>query len=424
MKTLIRHGTVIDPSRNLQQPQDLLIEEGIICQQGPDLPSDNADNIVDAQGQWVTPGLVDVHTHLRDPGFEYKEDIISGTRAAAAGGFTRLSCMPNTYPLHDSQALTRYMVEKARSQGFAHLHPVGCITRGQKGQALTEMGDMLEAGCCAFSDDGLPVDNGDVLRRAMEYASGFDALIVTHSEDQGLAGTGVMNEGWLATEMGLTGIPWVTESAAVAREVMLAEFTGARLHICHISCGQTLDVIKAAKARGVQVTCEVTPHHFTLTEEAVRGYDTNAKMGPPLRSEEDRRLLQQGLADGSIDLIASDHAPHHIDDKNLEFNLAANGLVGLETSLGLTLRLVDEGLLTPLRAIELLSTAPCRTWRLPGGSLENGSIADITVIDPQKPWTVDPQQFYSKARNTPFSGWQLPGKATVTMCQGVITHQE
>jgi len=423
MKTVIKNGHVIDPSQDLDGRFDLIVEDGCIVELGENLPAEDADEVIDADGLLVTPGLIDIHVHLRDPGFEYKEDIVSGTRSAAAGGFTSVACMPNTKPVNDNKATTLYMINKAQLEGFANVFPICTITKGQKGTALVEMGDLKQAGCVGFSDDGLNVESGDVLRRAMEYASGFDMPIIAHAEDEGIKCGGVMNEGRVATELGLAGNPWVAEASTVARDLMLAELTGARLHVCHISTRRTVELIREAKARGVKVTCEVTPHHFTLTEEAVRGYDVNAKMGPPLRTADDVKAMKEGLADGTIDAIATDHAPHHVDDKNVEFNVAANGLVGLETALPLALNLVKEGVLTLNQAICCLTTCPASVMRIPRGTLAKGTAADITLIDPDYQWTLDATQMKTKARNTPFDGWELTGAAMMTMCAGKITFQ-
>jgi len=423
MKVLIKNGHVVDPSQNIDAKLDVLIEDGCIAQLAPQIDANGIDDVINAQGLLVTPGLVDIHVHLRDPGQEYKEDIVTGTKSAAAGGFTSVVCMPNTVPVNDNKAITTYMINKARSEGSANVFPICSITKEQKGKSLVEMGDLKLAGCVGFSDDGLNVDCGEVLRRAMEYATGFGMPIIAHAEDEAIKAGGVMNEGRVATELGLVGNPWVAEASTIARDLMLAELTGAHLHVCHISTRRSVELIRDAKQRGVNVTCEVTPHHFTLTEEAVRGYDVNAKMGPPLRTADDVAAMKEGLADGTIDAIATDHAPHHIDDKNVEFSVAANGLVGLETALPLTLRLVEEKIITLSEAINCLSTKAAQALNIPRGTLQSGVPADVAIIDPEYEWTVDAAKLYTKARNTPFDGWEMVGAAIMTLRDGEITYE-
>ncbi|OQY20631.1 MAG: dihydroorotase [Desulfobacteraceae bacterium 4572_35.1] len=423
MKILIKNGRVIDPSQDLDANMDLLIEHGCIAKLAENIDPNGIEDVIDADGLVVTPGLVDIHVHLRDPGQEYKEDILTGTKAAAAGGFTSVACMPNTVPVNDNKAITGYIINKARYEGSANVFPICSITKGQKGESLVEMGDLKLAGCVGFSDDGLNVECGDVLRRAMEYANAFGMPIIAHAEDEAIKSGGVMNEGRVATELGLLGNPWVAEASTIARDLMLAELTGARLHVCHISTRRSLELIRNAKERGVKVTCEVTPHHFTLTEEAVRGYNVNAKMGPPLRSADDVAAMKEGLADGTIDAIATDHAPHHIDDKNVEFNVAANGLIGLETSLPLTLRLVEEKILSINEAISCLSDKAAKALNIPRGTLKIGEPGDVAIIDPEYEWTVDVTASYSKARNTPFDDWEMKGAAMMTLRDGRITFE-
>ncbi len=422
MKILIKGGRVLDPAHDVDETLDLLIEDGKIRNIEKSLAADGAETI-DARGKLVVPGLIDIHVHLRDPGYEYKEDIVSGTRAAVAGGFTSVACMPNTNPVNDNKAVSQYIRRKAQEEGFANVYPVGSITKGLKGETLTEMGELKEAGCLALSDDGRPVASGEIMRRAMEYAKPFGLTIISHAEELSLVGEGVMNEGFVATELGLKGIPWVAEDAAVARDVMLCEFTGARLHVAHVSTRGAVEIVRAAKKRGVPVTCEATPHHFTLTDEAVRGYDTNAKMNPPLRSAEDVAAIRAGLADGTIDAIATDHAPHHYDEKNVEFNIAMNGVVGLDTALALTLRLVEDGVLSLHDALARLTIGPARALGISRGTLEVGMPADITVIDPELKWTVEPDKLASKSKNTPFDGWKLKGAATHTIVGGKLAFQ-
>jgi dihydroorotase len=419
MKILIKGGRVLDPAHDVDATLDLLIEDGRITKIDKGIKAEGAE-VIDAKGKLVTPGLIDIHVHLRDPGYEYKEDIATGTRAAVIGGFTSVACMPNTNPVNDNKTVTLYILAKARESGMANVFPVGSITRGLKGEILSEMGELKEAGCLALSDDGKPVGNGEMMRNAMEYARPFGLTLISHAEDLSLVGTGVMNEGFVATELGLKGIPWVAEDAAVARDVMLAEFTGCRLHVAHLSTRGAVEIVRAAKKRGVPVTCEATPHHFTLTDEAVRGYNTNAKMNPPLRSAEDVEAIRRGLADGTIDAIATDHAPHHYDEKNVEFNIAHNGIVGLETALPLTLRLVDDGVLTFGEAIALLTCGPAKALGIPRGTLEVGCVADVTVIDPELKWTLVASALSSKSKNTPFDGWKMKGAATHTLVDGRI----
>jgi len=328
--------------------------------------------------------------------------------------------MPNTKPVIDDKSVALYVRRKAEEQGSCRVYPVGSITKGQKGETLTEMGELMEAGCPAMSDDGMPVRNGEVMRRALEYAGPFGAVVISHAEDLSLVGDGVMNDGFVATELGLKGIPWVAEDAMVARDVMLSEFTGARLHIAHVSTKGAVDIVRQAKKRGVPVTCEATPHHFTLTEEAVRGYNTNAKMNPPLRTADHVDAVRTGLADGTIDTIATDHAPHHFDEKNVEFNIALNGIVGLETALPLTLKLVSDGVLSLQEAVSRLTIGPARALNLRGGTLEVGRPADVTVVDPEFDWTLDAKRLVSKSSNTPFDGWKLKGIATHTLVDGKI----
>ncbi|OHB30438.1 MAG: dihydroorotase [Desulfuromonadaceae bacterium GWC2_58_13] len=422
MSILIKGGRVIDPAIGIDDTLDLLINDGKIAKTGKNLDAAGAE-VIDAAGKLVTPGLIDIHVHLRDPGYEYKEDIVSGTRAAAAGGFTSVACMPNTNPVNDNKAVTLYIRNKAREEGSVNVFPIGSITKGLKGETLSEMGDLKDAGCIALSDDGKPVVNGEIMRRALEYAKPFGLVLISHAEELSLVGEGVMNDGFVATELGLKGIPWVAEDAATARDVMLAEFTGSRLHVAHVSTKGSVEIVRAAKKRGVKVTCEATPHHFTLTDEAVRGYDTNAKMNPPLRSAEDVAAVRQGLADGTIDVIATDHAPHHIDEKNVEFNVAMNGIVGLETALPLSLRLVAEGVLSLGDMLAKLTCAPARTLGIPRGTLESGAPADVTIIDPERSWTVEAAKLNSKSKNTPFDGWEMKGVAVCTIVGGKVVHQ-
>lgn len=417
MKTLIKSGRVIDPANNIDEKLDILIVDGKIAELAANIDAGDAE-IINAAGLLVTPGLVDMHVHLRDPGLEYKEDIISGTRAAAVGGVTSVACMPNTSPVNDNLAVTKYIISKAQEQGSANVYPIGCITKGLKGEILAEMGELKEGGCVAFSDDGLPVKDGEMMRRALEYANTFGAPIISHAEDLSLVSGGSMNEGPVSTELGLKGIPWVAEDAMTARDIMLAEFTGTHLHIAHVSTKGSVELVRSAKGRGVRVTCEATPHHFTLTDDAVRGYDTNAKMNPPLRTQEDVAAVCTGLADGTIDAIATDHAPHHIDEKNVEFAIAMNGIIGLETLLPLTLRLVGDKVLSLTQAIALMTCRPAGILGIDRGTLLVGAVADVTLINPNKEWTLNQDKLQSKSKNTPFAGQKLKGYAVKTLLGG------
>jgi dihydroorotase len=423
MELLIQGGRVIDPAQQIDENLDIRIENGTIKELGKKLAAGKSCEVIDASGLIVTPGLIDMHVHLRDPGLEYKEDIVTGTRAAAAGGFTSVACMPNTSPVNDNKAVTTYIIAKAQAEGFVNVFPVGSITQGSKGEKLAEMGDLKEAGCVAVSDDGRPLCNPELMRRALEYAKGMEILLISHAEDLDLAEGGLMNDGFTATELGLKGIPWVAEDAATARDVFLAEFTNSPIHIAHVSTKGAVQIIRDAKARGVKVTCETAPHYFTLTEDAVRGYNSNAKMNPPLRTSEDVAAIKAGLADGTIDAIATDHAPHHNDEKDVEFALASNGIIGLETSLPLSLTLVQEKVLDLPTLIGKLSLNPARILGLNRGTLETGAIADLTIIDPEREWTVDAAKLASKSKNSPYLGTTLKGQAAYTIVGGKIVHK-
>ena len=423
MNLLIVGGRLIDPSQGIDETMDILIADGVVLELGHGLTAPEGTQTIDAAGLLVTPGLIDMHVHLRDPGLEYKEDIATGSRSAAAGGFTSIACMPNTSPVIDNKAVTSYIVNKARNEAVVNVFPIGSITKGSKGESLAEMGELKEAGCVAVSDDGKPVDNAELMRRALEYAKGVGITVISHSEEMSLVGEGVMNEGFTSTELGLKGIPWAAEDIAVAREVYLAEFTGAPVHIAHISTVGSARIIRNAKARGVQVTCETAPHYFTLTDEAVLGYNTNAKMNPPLRSAGDVAAMKAGLADGTIDAIATDHAPHHPDEKDVEFNIALNGIVGLETSLPLSLKLVEEGCLDYKALVSVMSCNPAKILGLERGTLKPGAVADVTIIDPLKQWVVSAEKMESKSKNSPFLGWEMKGAAAYTIVKGQVVHQ-
>lgn len=418
MKILIKNGHIIDPANRLDEKLDLLISDGRIAKIGkPGSLSPNGSQAIDAAGKLIVPGLIDMHVHLREPGFEYKETISTGTAAAKAGGFTSVCCMPNTNPVNDSQSITDFILSQAR-EASARVFPIGAITKGLQGEQLAEMGELHQAGCVAVSDDGRPLMNASLMRRAMEYSRIFDTLVISHCEDSTLSEKGVMNEGSVSTELGLRGIPRAAEDVMTGRDIMLAGLTGCRLHIAHVSTVGAVNLVREAKKRGIRVTAETCPHYFALTDEAVRGYDTMAKMNPPLRTAEDVAAIKQGLKDGTIDVIATDHAPHGMDEKSGEFDHAPFGIVGLETALGLTLKLVDEGVLSLSEAIRKLSVNPASVLKILKGTLSSGADADITIIEPVQEWTVDASQFKSRARNTPFNGWILKGRAVQTIVGG------
>ncbi|MDE3243112.1 MAG: dihydroorotase [Nitrospirota bacterium] len=427
MTTLITGGRVIDPGR-LNGPAEVLIEQGKIAAVGQNLLAatgkDTASvTVIDATGKLVLPGFVDLHVHFREPGFEYKETIATGSASAVAGGFTSVCCMPNTNPVNDSQSVTEFILEKARAAGNCAVFPVGAITKGSEGKELAEIGDLRRAGCVAISDDGRPVMNSLVMRRAMEYALAFDLPVIDHCEDLHLSEGGCMNEGLVSTELGLAGIPAAAEDVMVARNIALAELTGARLHLAHVSTAGSVRMVREAKARGIRVTAEACPHHFSLTEEAVRGFDTLAKMNPPLRAWQDVQAIKEGLTDGTIDAIATDHAPHAVQDKQREFADAPFGIVGLETALPLTLALVEEGLLSLEQAVAKLTTEPAKAFSLAKGSLAPGADADLVLVDQQQSWEVDPSRFRSKSKNTPFAGWKVKGRVIRTVVGGRTVYE-
>ena len=427
MRILIKGGTVIDPGR-VNGLADVLIEDGKIVAVGAQVGSvsrgkENGVTVLDATGKVVMPGLVDLHCHLREPGFEYKETVKTGTASAVAGGFTSVCCMPNTNPINDNQAVTEFILERAQAAGNARVFPIGAITKGSEGKELAEIGDLRRAGCIAISDDGRPVMNSLVMRRAMEYAKAFDLPVVDHCEDLELAEGGCMNEGIVSTQLGLAGIPAAAEEVMVARDLALAELTGAHLHLAHLSTAGSVRLVREAKARGVRVTAEACPHHFTLTEEAVRGYNTQAKMNPPLRTWQDVEAVREGLRDGTIDVIATDHAPHAVQEKQLEFAMAPFGIVGLETALPLTLGLVEEGILSLEAAVAKLTAKPAKLFRLNKGTLAAGTEADVIVVDLNQGWEVDPDRLRSHSRNTPFAGWKMKGRVVTTLVGGRVVYQ-
>jgi dihydroorotase len=443
---LLRGGRVVDPSQGLDAVRDLLLSDGKVARVAPsgsldgDLPE--GTEVVECAGLVVTPGLVDVHVHLREPGGEHKETIASGARAAAAGGFTAICAMPNTDPVIDSPATVGFVAAAGRAAGAARVYPVGALSMGQKGERLTEIGELVEAGAVGITDDGLPVMDSGLMRRALEYTLAFDIPVADHAEDVGLSRGGVMNEGAVSARLGLRGKPNAAEDVHVARDLVVAELTGGHIHLQHVSTRHGVELIRQAKARGVRVTAEATPHHLLLTDEAVKGYDTNAKMNPPLRTEADRLAVVEGFLDGTLDTLATDHAPHHYDEKEQAFDDAPFGIVGLETVVGLILtHFVHEhgehgehgehdehaedgedarhpGTMDLSTFVERASVAPARAFHLPGGTLAEGSPADVTVLDLDHRWTVDPTRFLSMSRNTPFTGWKLRGRAVRTIVGG------
>jgi dihydroorotase len=420
---LLRGGRVIDPSRGMDQTADLLIQDGKIAGIGAGLGAPDGAVVRELRGAIVAPGLVDLHVHLREPGNEDVETIATGARAAAAGGFTAVCAMPNTDPVTDNQAAVGFIVRQSLRAGSTRVHPIGAISVGQKGEQLAEFGELVGAGAVAVSDDGRPVASGHLMRTALEYARTFGIPVADHCEEPTLARGGVMHEGLVATRMGLKGIPTAAEEIMVARDLLLAELVGGRIHLCHMSTRGSVELIRRAKQRGVQVTAEVTPHHFTLTDHACEGYDTNAKMNPPLREEADVAALRAGLKEGVIDCIASDHAPHAYDAKEAAFDDAPFGIVGLETAFGIAYsELVQGKVITLPELLARMSTIPARAFRLSGGTLQSGAPADVVVLDIGTPWTVDPARFYSKSRNSPFTGRSLSGRAVLTLVEGEIVH--
>ena len=427
MKLLLKGGRVVDPATGTDGDFDVLVEDGAIARVAKSLPADGAQ-VFDMKPGWIAvPGLIDMHVHLREPGQEHKETIATGVRAAVAGGFTAVACMPNTDPVNDHPGITRLILERAAAANLARVYPIGAVSIGSRGEQLAELGAQAAAGCVAFTDDGRPVMPALLMRRALEYASMLDVPIIDHCEDPSLKGDGVAHEGFHAARLGLRGIPAVAESIMVERGVALAELTGGRFHVAHMSVRQSLRAVRDGKARGVKVTSEVAPHHFVLTDDALESpvrYDTNVKMNPPLREAADRDAMIDGIADGTVDVIATDHAPHHADEKLVEFDRAPFGIVGLETCVPLVFeRLVRTGRIGVRRAIELLSTNPARILKLPGGSLAEGRPADITVLDPDAAVEVRAAALLSKSKNTPFDGWNLKGAAAATIVGGRIVYQ-
>ncbi len=421
---LIRGGRVLDPSRGADEVSDLLLADGKVEALGRDLGRPEGATIVEAAGMVVAPGLIDLHVHLREPGQEDLETVASGAMAAAAGGFSAVCAMPNTDPVTDNQAAVGFIVSQAQRAGKARVYPIGAVSLGQKGQQLAEFGELVGAGAVAVSDDGKPVVSSHLMRTALEYARTFSIPVADHCEDPTLSAGGAMHEGLVSTRLGLKGIPAAAEEIMVARDILLAELTGGQVHLCHMSTRGSVELIRRAKEKGLRVTAEACPHHFSLTHEACEGYDTNAKMNPPLREPEDREAIRQGLRDGTIDVICTDHAPHHYDAKEREFDDAPNGIIGLETALGLAVtELVETGLLSLAVLVERMSVAPAKIFNLPGGSLSRGSPADVVVFDPKARWVVRPEEFFSKSRNTPFAGRELRGRAIATIVRGQVVFQ-
>jgi dihydroorotase len=421
---LLKGGRVIDPSRNADDIADVLLEDGRIAAVGRNIVGPDGVEVHDVSGRVVAPGLVDVHVHLREPGQEDLETIATGSASAVAGGFTSICAMPNTDPVCDNQGVVGFVIAQAQRAAKARVYPIGAVTLGQKGQQLAEFGELVGAGAVAVSDDGKPVATAHMMRTALEYAKTFGIPVADHCEDMSLATGGSMHEGIVSTRLGLKGIPAAAEEVMVARDILLAELTGGHVHLCHMSTRGSVELIRRAKDRGIRVTAEACPHHFSLTHEACVGYNTNAKMNPPLREAEDVEAIREGLKDGTIDCVATDHAPHHYDAKEREFDDAPNGIIGLETALGLSItELVGRGLLTLPQLLHRMSTAPARIFNLPGGTLATGAPADLVVIDPAVKWTVRPDTFLSKSRNTPFGGRELTGRAEVTIVRGQVAYQ-
>ncbi|HEY6187175.1 MAG TPA: dihydroorotase [Pyrinomonadaceae bacterium] len=426
MRLLIANGYLIDPSQGQNSGKNLFIEDGRVAgllDRGESVPE--GASVLDATGLIVAPGFIDLHVHLREPGQEYKETIETGASAAAAGGWTSVCAMPNTDPINDSPAVTRFIIEQAERASMSNVFPIGSITKGSNGTELSEMGEMKQAGIVAVSDDGRPVPSAGMMRRAMEYARGFDLTVVDHCEDKTLAAGGVMHEGRWSLRLGLRGIPAAAEEMDAVRDCALAELTGARVHLAHVSTRGAIDAVRRAKERGLSVTCEVTPHHWALTDEAVESYDTNTKMNPPLRSREHVAAILEGLKDGTIDAIATDHAPHHTDEKSLEYDHAPFGITGLETAVGLALdKLVREGTINLERLVQLCSVNPARIFGLADrGTLRRGAWGDVTILDPEHDWTFDVRSSKSKSRNTPFDGWAMRGAAVATIVAGRLVYR-
>ncbi len=425
MKLLIEGGRVIDPASGFDKVCDLLTEDGKIVKIGEGLKSEAKDAmVIDAKGKIVAPGLVDMHCHLREPGQEYKEDIESGTRSASRGGFTSVCCMPNTSPVLDNAALIEFVINKAGKVGSANVFPVGAVSLGLKGEILAEIGDMKASGAVAISDDGRPVAKPELMRRAMEYADMFDMLVISHCEDQSLVAGGSMNEGAVSTRLGLKGIPNAAEDVQIARDVILAKETGKRVHIAHVSTAGGVEIIRQAKKQGIKVTAETCPHYFTLTEDACEGYNTNAKMNPPLRTQKDLEAVIEGLADGTLDAIVTDHAPHHIDEKDVEFAAALNGIVGFETALALGITyLVKEDKLSLMELLKKMTANPADILKLPKGRVAENGDADLVIFSMDEPYQVEVENFASKSKNSPYDGFTVYGRVDYTILGGKVVYE-
>lgn len=422
MKLILKGGRVIDPSQNMDATADILIENGKIAACGADLQVPADTEIIDAKGLIVTPGLIDMHVHLREPGQEYKETVATGAAAAVAGGFSSVACMPNTAPVNDNRSITEFIARRASEANLARVYPIASISVGQEGKQMTEFADLKDAGAVALSDDGKPVMDAALLRRTLEYAESLGLTVIEHCEESSLSAGGLMHEGYYSTILGMRGIPSIAEEIMAHRDILIAEYTGAHIHIAHVSTAGTVRIIRDAKKRGVRVTAETAPHYFTLTDESLTAYNTHFKVNPPLREASDIAAIKAGLADGTLDAIACDHAPHARTDKEVEFEYASNGISGLETSLGLSIKLVQDGILSWPDLIAKMSCNPARILNLPAGTLAPGSPADVTLIEPNRDWTVDVKAFCSRGKNSPFHGLTLSGRAVMTLVDGLIKY--
>jgi dihydroorotase len=426
MKRILRGGRVVDPANGRDGIFDVLIDGERIAEVGKNLTAGGAEVIDVPAGLVICPGFIDMHVHLREPGQEHKETVATGVAAAVTGGFTAVACMPNTKPVNDNAGVTQLILQKAKEAGLARVYPIGAVSRGQKGEELADIAELKEAGCVAVTDDGLPVATAILARRALEYTSMFGMPMIEHCEDQSLKGDGVAHEGPIAASLGLRGIPGVAEAITAGRDILLAEMTGGHVHIAHMSAWTTIEAVRQGKSRGVKVTCEVCPHHFTLTDALLQApipYDTNAKMNPPLREQRDVDAMIAGIKDGTVDVISTDHAPHHYDEKNVEFDRAPFGIVGLETAVSITLdRLVHPGIIGLPRMVELLSVNPAKILRVPGGTLSAGAPADITIIAPDLPVKIDKTRLVSKSKNTPYDGWSFKGGVAATIVGGKVVY--